>query len=198
MWIVGVQSISLSRLVQMTCQIGSICRCDRHMLWNLVKKGRKEGVRKEVNQIIWRYWKSRLSRYSQESCYWLTENRVVPRDYKQFRAKWSKICIWTAELEHPLYGDFSVALRGRLRFVFNFELGQWNFACHQPYTKSNCKNIFQVIISTPSTCTTPSNSSSRCTTSRLSLIKNEHLKHVSWTFFEKKMIWMGPKVIWGL
>ena len=39
-------------------------------------------------------------------------------------------------------GDFSVALRGELRFVFNFKLGQWNFACHQPYTKSNCKKCF--------------------------------------------------------
>ena len=73
-----------------------------------------------------------------------------------------------------------------------------NFACHQPYTKTRCKNIFQVNMLTPSTSTTPSKSTSRCTTSRLSLIKNEHLKHVSWTFFEKKMIWMGPKVIWGL
>ena len=96
-----------------------------------------------------------------------------------------------------LRGFFS-SFAGGLRFVFNFDLGQWNFACHQPYTKSRCKNIFQVIMSTPSTSTTPSKSTSRCTTSRLSLIKNEHLKHVSWTIFEKKTIWMGPKVIRGL
>ena len=146
-------------------------------------------------------------------------------------------------------GDFSVALRGGLRFGFNFELGQWIFACHHPYTKSSCKNIFQVIISTPSTSTThlqsqppgagqvgypwpklniwnmfherflkrkqsgwvprwsegsrtPSatltSSTMGSTASTIYIHKNEHLKHVSWTIFKKKTIWMGPKVIWGL
>ena len=77
-----------------------------------------------------------------------------------------------------------------MRFVFNFELGQWNFECHQPHTKSNCKNIFQVIISTSNTSTTKS--TYRCRTSRLSFTKYEHLKHVSWLIFEKKTIWMVP------
>ena len=65
-----------------------------------------------------------------------------------------------------------------LSFIF-IKTFYMNFACHQPYTKTRCKNIFQVNMLTPSTSTTPSKSTSRCTTSRLSLIKNEHLKHVS-------------------
>ena len=92
-----------------------------------------------------------------------------------------------------LRGFFSSFVGRGLRFVFNFELGRWNFACHQPYTKTRCKNIFQVIMSTPSTSTTPSKSTSRCTTSRLSFIKNEHLKHVSWTIFEKETHLDRPK-----
>ena len=36
------------------------------------------------------------------------------------------------------------------------------------------------------------------TASTIYIHKNEHLKHVSWTIFEMKTIWMGPKVIWGL
>ena len=36
------------------------------------------------------------------------------------------------------------------------------------------------------------------TASAIYIHKNEHLKHVSWTIFEKKTIWIGPMVIWGL
>ena len=49
---------------------------------------------------------------------------------------------------------------------------------------------------TPSATLTSSTMGS--TASTIYIHKNEHLKHVSWTIFAKKTIWMGPKVIWGL
>ena len=49
---------------------------------------------------------------------------------------------------------------------------------------------------TPSATLTSSTMGSTASTNYI--LKNEHLKHVSWTIFEKKTIWMGPKVIWGL
>ena len=49
---------------------------------------------------------------------------------------------------------------------------------------------------TPSATLTSSTMGS--TASAIYIHKNEHLKHVSWTIFEKKTIWIGPKVIWGL
>ena len=46
---------------------------------------------------------------------------------------------------------------------------------------------------TPSATSTSSTIGS--TASTIYIHENEHLKHVSWTIFEKKTIWMGPKVI---
>ena len=49
---------------------------------------------------------------------------------------------------------------------------------------------------TPSATLTSSTMGS--TASTIYIHKNEHFKYVSWTIFEKKTIWIGPKVIWGL
>ena len=49
--------------------------------------------------------------------------------------------LWKGEGHFASFRVFFSSFAGGLRFV-NFELGQWNFTCHQPYTKS----IFQVII----------------------------------------------------
>ena len=49
---------------------------------------------------------------------------------------------------------------------------------------------------TPSATSTSSTMGS--TASTIYIHKIEHLKYVSWTIFENKTTWMGPKVIWGL